>query len=329
MPSVLSKQEQIQQLVDSSSILQRISNYYTHVDRHKHVDDVSYLERIFQEKSANSAFTDNLDVNAVLGEMLYYRAQDIAKWLDTADIGDKQAFYVGFEEDDFGQIGTGLIRDRKTGLIKEYSSNDVCMVLRKDTSSLGFTLVTAYPYMEAPTVTPTNRNLKEITVKTDTFKKASDVKKAYLLYTTSWQSSMSISYKAGDEPRDDALYLYLPTDNPNTTDVVKLKAHTTLLKSISEDPVTGVSHPIETIYHTIRDASHPEHRGKPGVLLEDADVRAEFAKHHPQADKEISYLQRHIQQFESERFARYRKRMEMANNIMRQSSNDNPEYQLE
>ncbi len=292
---IRTKTHQIQAAVDSDNFINRISNHSTHVCRHKDVDDIAYLERTFHDVRVNSVFHNHIDLDQLLGDMIYYKAQDIAKWMETANNYDKQAFHVFFDKDDYGPIGTGLIHDKSTNLIREYTSNDVYVVLRKDPeNSLGFSLVTAYPNMDSPNIAPTNRNLKEITMLTPTYQKASPTEKAYLLYRTSYQSQASISYSPGCKfKEDDVLYIHLPTENPNTKHVIKIKEHQCTLKTVHTNEITGERETLMTKYTQIRDQHDDKHR-QPSVSLLEPHVRQEFAKDYPNIDKDITYLQRKI-----------------------------------
>lgn len=295
MDTIREKTNQIQAAVDTKNFIKHISDDKTHVCRHHDVNDIAYLERIFHDVTINSVFDNQINLDTLLGDMIYYKAQDIANWLEYADAYEKKAFHVAFDEDDYGRIGTGLIHDKKTNLIKEYESNDVYVVLRKDpTNYLGFSLVTAYPNMDSPNIKPTNRNLKEITVQTPTYQNAKPTEKAYLMYRTSYQSDISISYsKNPNDEMDDAIYMHVPTGNPNTKHIIKIKEHTCTLKTVHKDEITGETQPIETKYTQIRNKYDNKHR-QPSVSLLEPHVRAAFSADFPQLDREITYLQRKI-----------------------------------
>lgn len=289
--------EHIQKAIDNGHLMDYITNTHTHVCNHKHRSDVESLERTLNQVPVNSVFNENIDVDYLIEEVLYAQAHLVEQWLEEAKQGTRQGFYARMENYDYDTLGTGLIYDRKTNLIKEYQSDNITIVLKKDDSSeLGFHLVTAYPDMNVPDIKPTKRNLKDITLQTETFRQASPVEKAYLLYRTSYQSNSSISFSKGDDKHPDAIFLYADTNNPNTKHKIRIREDSCELTTVYKDPYTQTQTPVKTDYVTIRDQYVGQYNNYK-VSLAQPQIRGRFALDEPEISRDIEYLQKNIKEF--------------------------------
>lgn len=298
MNTITTKTKQIQQAINNNTILDKTQSAKTHVSKHTNLTNVKSMERMLQEVPANTAFYPEQDVNFLLEEAMFYKAQEIAEWLEYATPHEKKAFQVIFDPEDYnGMIGKGFMNNHKTNLIKEYESDTLNLVLQKDNyADLGFSLVTAYPSLDSPTIKPTMRNLKEVTTQTDMYQSADAVKKAYLLYRTSYQSQFSVSYKQGDYgPEGSAVFLHVPTSNPNTRHIIKIKESGMSLTTKTYDPITQTSKAIPTKYTQLRDKLFENPQKNLVVPLHNKTLRETFQKDFPEVVREIKYIHRNIQ----------------------------------
>lgn len=291
--------ERLQKAIDNGYAVAQATSAKTHFQKHENVTDVASMNRMLREVPANSAFYPNQNIEFLLEEAMFYKAQDIAEWLDNAESKEKKAFQVVFDPDDYdGMIGKGFVNDPKSNLIKEYESDTLNLVLQQDRySSLGFSIVTAYPSLDSPTVKPTMRNLKDITMQTDMYQAADPVKKAYMLYRTSYQSTLSVSYREGTYgPEDSTIFLHVPTANPNTKHVIKIKESGVTLTTKTFDPITKEKTSIPTKYTQLRDALFESPQKGYSVSLNNRRLKEEFKKDFPEVMREVSYIKHKIRE---------------------------------
>ena len=299
MNTLRTQMERLQQAINDGSVVAKTTAAKTHFHKHEHVTDVESMNRMLCEVPANSAFYPNQNIEFLLEEAMFYKAQDIAEWLDTAEPREKKAFQVVFDPEDYdGMIGKGFVNDQKSNLIKEYESDTLNLVLQQDSySSLGFSIVTAYPSLDSPTVKPTMRNLKNVTMQTDMYQSADPVKKAYMLYRTSYQSTLSVSYREGTYgPEDSTIFLHVPTVNPNTKHVIKIKESGVTLTTKTFDPITKEKTTIPTKYTQLRDTLFENPPKNLAVSLNNRKLKEEFKKDFPEVMREVSYIKHKIRE---------------------------------
>lgn len=241
-------QNKIEKAVMDDSILSNITNDWTHVDIHTDGSIVGDLDRIFlNHKNAQSRFIadnthpDNKQKNQkhadfLIQEGLLYRSSDIANWLSHAKHGEKGAFQVPFPYEDYGHTGVGIIASNKDNSVREYATDSMTMVLRKDAKTpLGFTLVTAYPNMENEFIQPTGRNLSPFVKETEAYKQADTVGKTYLEYITTVSNQGLVTYKKGETPNDSMMMIHAKTNNPNVHHEIKVKENDILLRTVAPE----------------------------------------------------------------------------------------------
>lgn len=229
------------------TILQKITNKYTHVSMHTQGTLTSDLDRILTEKkTAQSRFakdpeepesTESERADMFIQENLLYQANQIAAWIKTAKEGDKQAFTATFSPEDYGPVGCGILIDYKDNSIREFHTDSMCTVLRKtEHAPLGFTLVTAYPDMTSDTITPTGKDLSSIVTQTKAYRQADTVGKMYLTYITNPNNQGLSTYKKGKTPDDSMMMLHVQTRHPNHHHEIKIKEDDITLKTVAKEP---------------------------------------------------------------------------------------------
>lgn len=248
--------QQIEKAVATGRFLTIATNERTHFIKHVTQDDVSLLNGVLtdttaakknkhktKERKFNSCFiTDNPDADVddiydatlpLFDEVILKKAHDIAEWSIDAKQHDKQGFRVVLPRKRYGTIGKGYVLDDATNTLHEYTTEEIMVVLRKDSSlELGFSLHTAYPYLESQTSRPTGRNLQDIVVKTQKYQNASPTGKAYILAQTNRKNPYLTTFKAGmyGNNHDDVIAFQIPCNNDrDAQDVVRIKENEMVL----------------------------------------------------------------------------------------------------
>ena len=112
MNTLRTQMERLQQAINDGSAVAKTTAAKTHFHKHEHVTDVESMNRMLREVPANSAFYPNQNIEFLLEEAMFYKAQDITEWLDTAEPREKKAFQVVFDPDDYdGMIGKGFLKE--------------------------------------------------------------------------------------------------------------------------------------------------------------------------------------------------------------------------
>lgn len=141
------------------------------------------------------------------------------------------------------------------------------------------------------------RNLKNVTMQTDMYQSADPVKKAYMLYRTSYQSTLSVSYREGTYgPEDSTIFLHVPTTNPNTKHVIKIKESGVTLTTKTFDPITKEKTTIPTKYTQLRDTLFENPPKNLAVSLNNRKLKEEFKKDFPEVMREVSYIKHKIRE---------------------------------
>ena len=240
----------IEESVATGRFLAIATSEKTHFIKHVTQDNVSLLNGVLtdatsikkckhktKERKFNSCFiTDNPDADVdeiydatlpLFDEVVLKKAHDIAEWSIDAEQHDKQGFRVVLPRKQYGIIGKGYVLDDATNTLHEYTTEEVMVVLRKDSSlELGFSLHTAYPYLESQTSRPTGKNLQDIVVKTQKYQNASPTGKAYILAQTNRANPYLTTFKAGmyGNNHDDVIAFQIPCNNERDyQDVVRIK----------------------------------------------------------------------------------------------------------
>lgn len=238
------------------SIMDKITNKYTHVDIHTKDNLKSDLDRILYEekKTASSHFVQDPNepdmspqerADMFIQENLIYSAGNISEWMETAQEGDKKAFRATFDPEDYGPVGSGLIMNFENNSVREYNTDAMRIVLRKsEKAPLGFSLVTAYPDMSSDHITPTGKDLSEIVKQTEAYKNADSVGRTYLQYITNPANNELVTYKNGgmvkkpngEMVNDSMMMMRIQTPHPNHYHEIKIKEHAMTLRTITNEP---------------------------------------------------------------------------------------------
>lgn len=206
------------------------TNDRTHIENHIGNRKVDNLNRIFTDKPADSTFANADQVPELVLDACLYNAEEIENWQKNACPYETKAFTHTFDKEDYGPVGTGILFDKYSNLIKEYETDTIRVILRKDTATpMGFSVHTAYPDMISVKVEPTGHRLDLTAKETNTYQNADDLGKAYLSYRTNPNSKVNISYSRGydkngnPDPSDSRIIVSQRGKNPDLTHMVCIK----------------------------------------------------------------------------------------------------------
>lgn len=160
-----------------------IENYRTHVfEKHSVMDDTKNLDLVLRgKKQAQSCFIADInnpgDTNAnvkyakeIISNAIMDNSSKVVNWLDGSDNGD--TFELSYDACQI--VGVGFFNNNKN-LIKEYSSNNVMVILeRNDAMKYGFNVLTAYPVTNKGERERTEKRLDEIAAETNAYKCSGD-----------------------------------------------------------------------------------------------------------------------------------------------------------
>lgn len=179
--------------------------------------------------------------------------------------------------------GVGSCLIRKKGLIKEYETKDITLCLEKDLySKTGFGLVTAYPELRnEERIQKTERDLSYVAKQTKTYKNATALGKAYILYRTNPQSKTIVKYKEDRYTGEEYILLQSkirPKEGkPLKINTIKMNEDSITLRTSQyrDESGRGRPEPIET-----RLSEMAEERGfgnKFSVNLKDPKIQEKFS----------------------------------------------------
>lgn len=215
----------------------------------------------------------------LIAEALAYKKNDVLDWLKD-EYSDRQLMItVPFDE----YVGRGFVLDKKKGLIKEYETKDITLCLEKDLySKTGFGLVTAYPELRnEERIQKTERDLSYVAKQTKTYKNATALGKAYILYRTNPQSKTIVKYKEDRHTGEEYILLQSkirPKEGkPLKINTIKMNEDFITLRTSQyrDESGRGRPEPIET-----RLSEMAEERGfgnKFSVNLKDPEIQEKFS----------------------------------------------------
>lgn len=269
-----------------------ILSYRSHAEqKHISVSEIDSMERILkEEKATQSMFIANTErpndseenkvyAYDLIAEALAYKKNDVLDWLKD-EYSDRQLMItVPFDE----YVGRGFVLDKKKGLIKEYETKDITLCLEKDLySKTGFGLVTAYPELRnEERIQKTERDLSYVAKQTKTYKNATALGKAYILYRTNPQSKTIVKYKEDRHTGEEYILLQSkirPKDGkPLKINTIKMNEDSITLRTSQyrDESGRGRPEPIET-----RLSEMAEERGfgnKFSVNLKDPEMQEKFS----------------------------------------------------
>ena len=302
--------KQLDDILMSDNFMDKITDYKSHVDIHTDKGLTDDLDRVILDREeAQSRFCNDIEntedkqankehAEFLISEALLYHSGDILKWLKDAQNNSKFAFNTKFDTEDYGMVGTGIIYDRNNNTLKEYQTDTMRMVLRKDnTMPLGFALVTAYPDMKRQNIQPTGRNLTTYVKNTKAYAKADDIGKTYLIYRTDVNNNHLATYKASNTPDDSMMMLRVKTNNPNVYHEIKIKETGMTLRTVSnqyDDTGRTVKQTLETEYTKISEKKSGEKRKEKADLSNDK-VFEKFAKDYPDVATSLQNIKEHFE----------------------------------
>ena len=270
-----------------------ILSYRSHAEqKHISVSEIDSMERILKEEKATQSMfiadterPNNSEENKVyaydlIAEALAYKKNDVLDWLKD-EYSDRQLMItIPFDE----YVGRGFVLDKKKGLIKEYETKDITLCLEKDLySKTGFGLVTAYPELRnEERIQKTERDLSYVAKQTKTYKNATALGKAYILYRTNPQSKTIVKYKEDRHTGEEYILLQSkirPKEGkPLKINTIKINEDSITLRTSQyrDENGRGRPEPIET-----KLSEMAEERGfgsKFSVSLKDPKIQEKFSK---------------------------------------------------
>jgi len=300
-----------QDRLDNGDLIKQIT-IISHADRHAKASDLQLLERIFDQKPNSSTFESCAKADELIVEAMYNQMNNILEWRDRPDVEnhENQAFVVDFDE----KTGRGFVKTMENNTIKEYTTNELCIVLKKnnENKNTGFDLLTAYPDVRSPSIMPTNRDLQPLVKQTQVYKTSSPVKKAYHLYQTDPRNTALVTYKQGAYPDDDMLQLNIDTNNPNTKHIVRIKTDGCKLKTKDE---IGF---MQTRYTQIQDELRPSKNGCPNlnINLNNPTMKKLLTQDYPEAFTTIAKIQKNMANLKQDQIAITKQQMAQADSIL-------------
>ena len=278
-------------------VLDKIKNYDTHISKHTHQSDIDIMERMLnKEVTNNSGFSEDIDIDQLLKDALHQNQDHIQDWLKNAKQWDRKGFsYVSDQK-----IGTGIKMDTQTTLIKEYETNNVNIVLKKDKNcETGFSLVTAYPNIAHGDATPTERDLQPVIKKTEHYKNADPVIQTALNYRADPKSKIRITVNAGEKnANDSAIFLSVKDkDDPELTHIIKLKEQTYQLaanREIIDENGRARRQKTTSKYLDLRNETKP--MGTAPAFLNNQTIRQAFFNDYPEELKCADYINKRLTQ---------------------------------
>ena len=289
----MTRKELEQKMWSDANLLDHLTNKQSHMTRHINVPDKNMMERVFDEVDAVSTFQNADKAEYAISESVLYKMQQIFDTLPKLANGDEFGFDVYFDpnnEEDKQPIGRGFMIDKHTNIIREYTTNTLRLVLTHDDhAKYGFAIKTAYPNIYTPDVTPTNRNLFDIAKQTHQYQSADPTKRAYMMYRTDPNNTHLITYKAGQYASDSVVSLHVPTENPNTKHVIRIKEDEIQLATMCDHEK------IASKYTQLRDQLRPEYSYLHyNVNLRNPELKKAFQNDYPTEVKQIGTLYRTI-----------------------------------
>lgn len=188
------------------------SHFFDHDSGKKQEEMLDIVVR--RDKNAQSNFVRHDWIENVLSDALYMRCGDIYENIRKRPYENKFKFQIDVTFDD-EVIGKGFLRDTKTNLIKEYTTDKIRLVIEADANAeYGFNIKSAFPTIDDYDLTKeTHRDITPIMQKTHTYINGSPIKKAYLEYTTNPNSTGKVYLR--DRKYDASIMMEIPSDNPN------------------------------------------------------------------------------------------------------------------
>lgn len=244
----------IDETVKNGTFFTKTESPDTHLEKHvADKDDAKVLDRVFknngrikrnehsnkEQKSINSGFYSLTEACDTIETCVIRKSLDIAQWVNDARDNEKKSFEVTLSpKDNYEPVGFGYIVDREKNTIDEYETQTVRIVLQKDYNKpLGFSLLTAYPdVIREENRIPTGRDLTDIARETDTFKEASPVAKAYIMYQTGRHKPYLVTFKEGyyGNIHDDVMSIHIPFTSKNHEEfkhIVRIKENSVELST--------------------------------------------------------------------------------------------------
>lgn len=219
--------DNIMQSINDDTFFDETTTLYSHFESHSNQNLVNDLNLILNDKTAQGHFQSNVhsrddleEHNAhgrfCIEEAIINQTEQISKWLEYAENGERFEANVRLDADDYDPVGTIITFDRRNNTIKEFETDTVRAVLIRDTqASLGFTILTAYPSFYRANLTPTGLDLSKAIEQTDDYAKADDIGKMYLKYRTDPNAERLATYLRGDTPEDSMMMFHVPDkDDP-------------------------------------------------------------------------------------------------------------------
>ena len=226
-------------------------NELTHVHDHVSQTYTDLINTLYDgnEKDVVSTFSNDATMKLCIEEAITLYAEEIAIWLSNSHDFTEPAelrFEMGDDEwDDYPDIqpkGHGVIRNRKNNTVAAYQTNIYSVILTKTPphiySEYGFTVRTAYPNLTQYGAEPTGTDLRDALYKTQKYKNANPIEKAYLEHCYTPNQTIKANYH--DHPANPGINIPIPSTNPLIRHNCKVTEFSRTVRTYQQDVFTNV-----------------------------------------------------------------------------------------
>lgn len=290
----------------------KLKNKQSHIALHNEPEK-NALDRILKnETDASSVFnTNNKEtIDKLIKATILVNIDEITNWINDKNDTSKTK-HITYEinkniknDDDMQTIGHGFVKEKPSGFIKEYSTNKVRVVLKKDKNTdLGFFILTSYPDIleKSEDLIPTMRNVSKLVKETDSYKKSKNiVKKAYYEYITNPKNTS----KATLDEKNSVMFIDLVAEEEYVKHSFRLTKDD--FSFMSKKYKNGKITPINTKYVEMRNKNNPNKTyGNTSVKFnhnknDKYDITKEMQNECPQGYKDIMAARKNIIRLKNE-----------------------------
>lgn len=209
--------------ISANSFIDNLRDSYSHWTKHDMTSNIDTLNRLLHEEVYHSStFDNNVIIETQIERSIMANLDVIEMWLSSTNTPKLTIQHTDMNN----TVGVGYEFDYTTHTLTEYKTDTYTTVLHRNTNArYGFTVTTIYPNI-LPNVsnrTPTGRNLTGLIQKTDTYKNASTMKRAYLLYQAiPNKNKPDVHFYTGRYNNDEALMLNIQ-NKPNVKTIIRIK----------------------------------------------------------------------------------------------------------
>lgn len=219
--------------IQNGTFWSHLTDRHTHIDcRHVGMSDVQLLDRVFMEnKICASSFTTTHDMEECVTESIIYSLKTICEkgkenptgtYSHVVQLPDE--LYADEDDPvDFETHHKGFAVTNK-GRVVEMDTNTIALILKNAPNSrYGFTLVSAFPYLETENAKPTGKDISETIKQTDAYQKGNAIDRTYMrLATEPIPNDVSIRHLISRSSYKESISVAFQSDNPLLRHNVKI-----------------------------------------------------------------------------------------------------------